>query len=206
MAAETSRGAPRMLLTLSLLAVLLLGLGAWQLGGAVWIYAKARVAQVLLEQAWVTRLTEGEAAPPWPWADTHPVARLSVPALGVDQIVLAGATGRTLAFGPAHVDGSALPGEAGHAILTGHRDTHFGFLERLEAGALLWVQRADGAWQRYRVAGSEVLDSRKAEVAPDAGRPVLSLVTCWPFDAIDPGTPWRYVVTAEAVTEVAAGD
>ena len=52
-----------MLLTLGLLAVLLLGFGAWQLGGAAWIYAKARVAQVLLEQAWVTRLTEGEAAP-----------------------------------------------------------------------------------------------------------------------------------------------
>ena len=28
---------------------------------------------------------------PWPWADTWPVARLVVPSLGIDQIVLEGA-------------------------------------------------------------------------------------------------------------------
>ena len=35
-----------------------------------------------------------------------------------------------------------------------------------------------------------------ATVIEDAGDERLTLVTCWPFDAIDPGTPWRYVVTA----------
>ena len=201
MAAERAPSARGGRLALAALAALLLGLGAWQLGDAAWIHAKARLAQVLLEQAWATRLAAGEAVPPWPWADTHPVARLNAPDLGVDQIVLAGATGRTLAFGPGHVHGSAPPGEAGHAILTGHRDTHFGFLERLAPGSLLQVQRPDGTWRRYRVSGAEVLDSRAVALAPDPGRPVLSLVTCWPFDAIDPGTPWRYVVTAEATTE-----
>jgi len=28
---------------------------------------------------------------------------------------------------------------------------------------------------------------------------MLTLITCYPFDAVDPGGPWRYVVTA-AVT------
>ncbi len=46
--------------------------------------------------------------------------------------------------------------------------------------------------------GSEVIDARHARLAPDPGRPVLSLVTCYPFDAVAPGGPLRYVVTAEA--------
>ena len=32
----------------------------------------------------------------------------------------------------------------------------------------------------------------------DPGLPMLTLVTCWPFDAVNPGTPWRYVVVATA--------
>ena len=27
----------------------------------------------------------------------------------------------------------------------------------------------------------------------------LLLVTCYPFDAVDPGTPWRYVVRATSI-------
>ncbi len=53
----------------------------------------------------------------------------------------------------------------------------------------------------YRVTGTEVIDARHARLAPDDGRPVLSLVTCYPFDAIDPGGPLRYVVTAEGARD-----
>ena len=124
------------------------------------------------------------------------MARLEAPRLGIDRIVLAGTSGRTLAFGPGHMDGTAPPGAAGHAILSGHRDTHFGFLKDLTPGDALRVQRPDGAWQDYRVIGTQVIDARQARLAPDDGRPILSLVTCFPFDAIDPGGPLRYVVTA----------
>jgi sortase A len=124
------------------------------------------------------------------------VARLQAPGLGIARIVLAGTSGRTLAFGPGHMDGTAAPGTPGHAILSGHRDTHFRFLKDLKQGDALRVQRPDGGWQDYRVIGAEVIDARQARLAPDDGRPVLSLVTCYPFDAIAPGGPLRYVVTA----------
>ncbi len=45
----------------------------------------------------------GAPVKPWPWADTHPVARLIAPAQDADVLVLAGASGRTLAFGPGHL-------------------------------------------------------------------------------------------------------
>ncbi len=177
-------------------ALVLIGLGAWQLGGAGWIHAKAWVAQGLLEASWAASLAGAGAVRPWPWADTWPVARLQAPGLGVDRIVLAGTSGRTLAFGPGHMDGTAAPGVPGHSLLSGHRDTHFRFLKDLAPGDALRVQRPDGGWRDYRVIGAEVIDARQARLAPDDGRPLLSLVTCYPFDALIPGGPLRYVVTA----------
>jgi hypothetical protein len=114
---------------LTILIAGLLAIGGWQVWEGSWIYAKARLAQVLLQRAW-SRALAGEAMPkPWPWADTWPVARLRMQHPSVDLIVLAGAYGRTLAFGPGHVTSSALPGQEGTVMLTGHRDTHFRFLK-----------------------------------------------------------------------------
>lgn len=183
---------------LVVLGLVLAGAGAFALGQAGYIRAKAWLAADLIERAWATSLSEDRIARPWPWADTFPIARLRVPALGIDQIVLAGASGRSLAFAPGHLDGTAVPGKAGHAILSGHRDTHFRFLQDLEPGHRIDLQSRDGAWVRYRATGSQVIDSRKARFATsDRGRH-LTLVTCYPFDALDPGGPLRYLVSAEA--------
>ena len=48
------------------------------------------ITQVLLERAWTRTLADGGAHRPWAWADTAPVARLTAPAHGIGQIVLAG--------------------------------------------------------------------------------------------------------------------
>jgi sortase A len=187
------------------LGVLLAGAGLWQIGAAGTIHAKAWLAQVLLTRAWETTLAGATAVRPWPWADTYPLARLQAPALGVDRIVLAGASGRTLAFGPGHLDGTAAPGRAGHTVLSGHRDTHFRFLEDLAPGSELRLQRPDGGWQSYRVVETRVIDTRRARLAPGDGRPALTLVTCYPFDAVVPGGPLRYLVFAEGASAAAGG-
>ena len=188
------------------LAALALALGLWQLGGAAAIHTKAWLAQRLLDDAWAATLAGsgassgagGKAVKPWPWADTWPVARLQVPELEIDLYVLAGASGRTLAFGPALV-----PGTEGlnHRILSGHRDTHFAFLRDLDDGTRLRLQDRSGAWRTYRVSGRQVIDLRRPVTArrAGAGRDLVTLVTCWPFDALDPGGPLRYAVTAEAL-------
>ena len=77
------------MMTLLVLTLVLLGL--WQTGSGAWIYVKARLAQVLLQRAWADTLAGQRDVKPWPWADTWPVARLVVPSLGIDQIVLEGA-------------------------------------------------------------------------------------------------------------------
>ncbi|WP_231882596.1 hypothetical protein, partial [Oleiphilus sp. HI0061] len=70
----------------SLLFVLLIALSLTaivQLGGGAKIAAKAWLSQYLIEQAWSRTLLGEERVRPWPWADTWPVAELSVPSLGV---------------------------------------------------------------------------------------------------------------------------
>ena len=46
---------------------------------------------------------------------------------------------------------------------------------------------------------AEVVDSRRGSLLLDTDVAVLSLVTCYPFDAEDAGGPMRYVVTARQV-------
>ncbi len=185
--------------------VLTLGIAALAFGGALafgegaYLHAKAALAQVLLESAWQHERSTGQVVKPWPWADTHAVARLEAPGHDARVLVLAGASGRTLAFGPGHLDGSALPGEAGNAVITAHRDTHFRFLQAVATGDELRVERVDGSEHRFRVRDAYVADHRALRLPRDTEVPTLTLVTCYPFDALAAGGPLRYVVVAERV-------
>lgn len=178
-----------------------MALGFWQVGEGAWIPAKAWVAQELLQRAWrKTSITDLPQAP-WPWADTHPVARIKARGGDVDVIVLAGSSGRTLAFGPGHMSASVLPGDTGNSVIAGHRDTHFFFLKDLRPGDALLVERPEGGDHLFRVTGADVVDSRRGSLLLDADEAMLSLVTCYPFDTDEPGGPLRYVVTAERIAQ-----
>lgn len=171
--------------------------GVFQFGQGAYIHAKAQFAQVLLEHAWRRTLAGETAVKPWPWADTWPVARLIAPAQRADLLVLAGANGRSIAFGPGHVDGTPLPGSAGNSVIGGHRDTHLAFLREVKRGETFTVERADGVRTDYRVTDLDVLDKRDTWVTKNEGPSRLTLITCWPFDALRVGGPQRYVVIAK---------
>ncbi len=184
---------------LTVAAVVLLVCGAWQTGQGAYIHVKAQLAQVLIQRAWHRTLAGEREVRPWPWADTWPVARLVMAEPDVDVFVLAGANGRTLAFGPGHRFGTPLPGEGGNSVVGGHRDTHLAFLRDVHTGAVARVQRQDGAWTSYRVEGTRILDKRDTWVMANDGASRLTLVTCYPFDALRAGGPLRYVVLASAL-------
>ncbi len=176
--------------------VVLVALGTWGLGQSVYIHAKAVLAQVLIKAAWV-RAQEGAVDPrPWPWADTHPVARLRVPALDIDLAVLANASGRTMAFGPTHMDRTPLPGEQGVSVLVGHRDTHFNFLKNMARGDTFDIETKQGRVRHFRLVDSRIMHKDELRTPAVKGLPYVMLVTCYPFDAVIPGGPLRYVVLA----------
>lgn len=173
------------------LAICALGLAT--MAQAAWIPAKAALAQVLLDQAFDASLAEHRAVKPWPWADTAPVARVSVARLGVSDVVLSGGSGQAMAFGPTELRGGDRV-----TVLAAHRDTHFAFVRNLEPGDEVTVERIDGTRQRYRVTGFQTVRWNRFAVPSDPARPLLALTTCWPFGATEHG-PWRRVAWAEAV-------
>lgn len=165
-----------------------------------YLQAKAWLAQELIAQAWQQGLAQGEPMKPWPWADTWPVARLQAPAQGVDLYVLDGSHGSALAFGPGRLSGTADPGTHGLSIIGGHRDTHFRFLQRLQAGEVLQVTNPQAESVLYQVEASWIADIRQDDLTANQEEDRLLLVTCYPFDALLPGGPLRYVVSARRVT------
>lgn len=183
----------------TILALLLVAGGAWQLAAAGWIHAKAHLAQHLIASAWAQARDGGPSRRPWPWADMRPIARLIVPALGVDLVVLDDTSPRSLAFGPAHVSGTASPGVSGNTVIIAHRDTHFAFLRRIALGDEIDVEAAHGAIARYRVREVTIVGKGETRVMDEADAPQLTLITCFPFDAVQPGTALRFVVIAERI-------
>ena len=176
----------------ALMLVLLTGAGLCLGGHAGYIYAKAMLAQVLIQQAWQEGLETRRQVKPWSWADTWPVARLVVPCLDVDLYVLAGDNGSSLAFGPGRRFGTNM--------ISAHRDTHFRFLKRLRPGQVILLQERSGRWHRYHVIATAVVN--ESVNLPRARDPsTLILVTCYPFNAVVPGGPLRYVVYAEEVED-----
>jgi len=173
----------------------LVGLGC--LAQAAWIDLKAHLAQALIARAWERREHGAPEARPWPWADTQPVAKLTLPGKpGEALFVLEGSSGRNLAFGPAHDPASVLPGERGNSVIAGHRDTAFRALEGLHAGDRLQLERA-GRKRWFEVSDVRIVDSRRTRIALAHARPRLTLVTCYPFGSFDYGGPLRWVVTAD---------
>jgi sortase A len=171
------------------------------LSEAAWIHVKASLAQVMIGAAWRRERTGSRDTQPWPWADTRPLAvlRFGEGPHAPTLMVLEGSSGRNLAFGPAHDPASVLPGDTGNSVIEGHRDTHFALLRNLKVGDRLQVDTLSHGLVSFRVAHIAVVDSRRARIALQADTARLTLVTCYPFDAVAPGGPLRWVVTADRI-------
>jgi sortase A len=168
-------------------------------GKSAYIYAKAELAQVLLERAFDQTLASGKPVKAWSWADTRPVARLEIARIGAEAIVLEGSSGEAMAFGPALQNETSRPGERGTSVISAHRDTHFAFLKSVKVGDVVSVTREDGLKFNYRVTGMRIADWDQSGIDRHASGFHLVLATCYPFGSIVHGKQ-RYIVEAELVS------
>jgi sortase A len=182
-------------------AAILALLGAILFGQGAWMHVKARLAQALLESAFGTSLATGQAVKPWSWADTWPVARIEVPRLHKSEIVLEGASGQALAFGPGHVARTPAAGEPGTAVYAAHRDTSFAFLADVRIGDEIRVTRNDRRTFRFHVTATSVVRWDASGIVADADGRNLVLATCWPLRSMVSG-PLRYLVHATLADDV----
>ena len=194
--------APRRADSMKATSVAAFAAGVICLAAGAWIPIKAWAAQLLIDAAWRREHTLSQIAVPWPWADTRPVAKLTLGEgrAATTLFVLEGSSGRNLAFGPVHDAASVAPGAIGNSVIEGHRDTHFKILRGAKPGDRVTVEALDGSRSVFLVTDVRIVDSRRTRIVLDTNAALLTLVTCYPFDAISPGGPLRWLVTAERLS------
>lgn len=87
--------------------------------------------------------------------DGAPVALLSIPQLGIDEVVSEGTTSGVLMQGPGHRRDTVLPGQAGVSVLMGRTAAFggpFGRLQTLQPGETFTVRTGQGE-QEFAVLG-----------------------------------------------------
>lgn len=181
------------------------------LGGATAAYAGGRytVGELQRQEArrvWderqaqlVVALAHSKAGPRFDARDVlpgAPIARLRIPKLSLDEIVLEGVGDNELNAGPGHLRGSAFPGEKGNSVISAHRDRHFSRLGALQVGDTLFT---DSGWSetKWVVVARRVIaaDAPALFRTSDA---TLTLTTCWPIRYFG-SAPDRLIITAKPV-------
>ena len=128
-------------------------------------------------------------------ATTQNLTKLFIPKIQLEDVVLEGASRRSLLLGPAHLEGSAIPGEPGNAVIAGHRDTFFRHIHSLKYGDDVYILRS-GKRFHYVVRSRRIVRPHDSSVLRATKDTELTLITCYPTNAIGPA-PQRLVVIAK---------
>ena len=121
--------------------------------------------------AWRTASKRGDA-----------VARIRIPALGVDEIVVNGTDHDSLKRGPGRYLGSAMPGQGELVYIAGHRTTYgapFSRIDRLHKGDRVELE-LPYATLEYEVTGSRIVAASETGVLRSKAREQLVLQACHP--------------------------
>lgn len=227
----------------------------------IYFYGKAMLAQHLLEQTWIdvkhqyikennTLKTNAmhtkqlTILPPWSWADTYPVAKLTLrlnnsrnhnlttenhkvnlnkqsltnnsPTMHllnttlltsdekmealpeISWIILAGMTGRTMAFGPGWLQNSAKPNQFGNTVISAHNDSHFAILENVNIGDTFILEDQSAKQEHYQIITMRIVDENDNTAYNYSDQKMLTLITCYPFTFSDSNKTKRLVITAIA--------
>jgi sortase A len=131
------------------------------------------------------------------------IARIAVARLEYESPVREGADAATLAHGPGHVPGTALPGEESgrkHAVIAIARDAGAEIASQLVLGDLVELRTPFGA-RTYRVVSRKAVRVEGLRLGP-TNEPALTLVAPYPADSVGPA-PLRLAVRAEPVPTIA---
>lgn len=110
------------------------------------------------------------------------IGRIVIPAADVDWTVVEGVGLADLQTGAGHMPDTALPGQPGNAVISGHRTTYgapFFHLDRVKPGDEITVTTATGR-HVYRVVESRVVKPNDTWVTGQWDGAWLTLTTCNP--------------------------
>jgi len=112
-----------------------------------------------------------------------PLARMVIPKIKLDTIVLEGIGSDILKKGPGHIRDTAKPGEAGNVVLSGHRSTYgrpFYALNKLKKGDPIHVYTATDKFTYY-VTEQKIVKPTDMWVTKQTKDKTLTLTTCHPI-------------------------
>lgn len=127
------------------------------------------------------------------------LTRVTIPKINLDAVVVEGTGRKELLLGPGHMLETPAPGEAGNAVITGHRDTFFRHLYELSTGDEIEIRRNRKLYT-YQVTGKKIVQPEDISVIRQSPDKRLTLITCYPTYYIGPA-PERLVVFARLVEE-----
>lgn len=190
------------------LGVLLVAVAVtWQVRATLWTTHSDRVGQSLvkkLEQARrraaAAAATKGTAVACTTTTTSAataggPEGLLVIPAIGLTAPVEQGTADSVLNVAVGHVPTSVWPGTTGNTVLEAHDVSYFVNIDQLKTGDTIEYQTPCTNYV-FTVQGHQVI--QQGAPVYDTPNPTLSLVTCWPTDALW-FTPNRYLVTASEV-------
>jgi sortase A len=124
--------------------------------------------------------------------------KVTIPKLKKELPLIEGTDEKELAVGVGHYEYSVLPGEHDNTVLAGHRDTVFRGLGEVSEGDQVIVETAAGSFI-YQVFNQRIVDKDDRTVIVPTADPILTLVTCYPFDYIG-AAPQRFILSAKLIT------
>jgi len=194
-----------------------------------YMVAKSVLAQVLLNHAWseAQQQNNDQKRLPWQWADSYPVAKLTyikksgtsgafgdstgdftrnstsvVTEVNKEEeswIILAGMNGRAMAFAPTWLEDSAKPNQYGNTVISAHNDSHFNALENIELGDDFLLEDQQGAILNYNVMTIDVVNKHDISPYLFQDETMITLITCYPFEATNTPKAQRLVIQAVKV-------
>ena len=115
--------------------------------------------------------------------------------IDLNEIVLAGDSGTSLAFGPGLSYAGASLEDKGIKLISGHRDTHFNKLQNININDAIFI-KTPVSNKQYKVKDIGVVDSRNYAIDAESVNYDLVLSTCYPFNATSVGGVQRFIVGA----------
>jgi sortase A len=184
---------PKALIARTAFCIFLAG-GVFALSYACYVIADAHTYQAI-EQSKFESVSPSEAR--HPAIEGGIIGEMEVPRLGLKAIFVQGDSPRILRRAVGHIPETALPGELGNVVLTGHRDTFFRALRNIQLGDEIKIKTLDGEFE-YQVKSTEVVLPRDVQVLQPSGENTLTLVTCFPFYYVG-AAPKRFIVRARQI-------
>ena len=175
-------------------------MGGYFLYQGLKIEFKSKISQIFLKNSWEKTLTSGKYNKPWSKIDSFPILKIYLPKLKVEHIVLNDTSQQSLAHGPGFHKESFLPKKGKTTVISMHRDSHGIFLKKLMIGDIIKLQDKEKNWHLYIVNNFYIIDIKNENLSISSSKNNLLLITCYPFDAIRSGTPYRFIVEASKKT------